>query len=414
QPAASLPPQTSMSFLYDPISDALAFSASIFVPCPVECSQYDAYLQAGFFDPDGNLVHVTGFLKFPSNGTVTLPVPPPLQRPRPGTWAALAQFWYFDKFLGFPPFFEVDEKFAAAVVPPKAACGNPGQPPCITVSPQTDTIDDGQRLGYTATVAGPSSPVSWSSTTPPGSEPQSVDFVPTGDRTASAQGHWFANPAGEQSRCVSSSQLQALAFTSPRYTIHAAATLADGQAITGQADLTVQMPWGLDEAIGGRRAGETRSPSIQGEVFINAGCSDTPVPDSCFITRHTLFRTDPSVVLFISAASRFRDKVEVHENEHVQQYTPGRVWGDISTVAGLLAFPHPMTGVPYINLRADTRSALRQLIDQTRAAYQAAQLALLEDPGRKAQAECEAYAVSDPVEPRYLIQGCNTIYRCGQ
>jgi len=205
-----------------------------------------------------------------------------------------------------------------------------------------------------------------------------------------------------------------MAFTSPKYTIRAAATLADGRAATGQADLTVQMPWGLDEALGGRRAGETRSPNIQGEVFINAGCSDTPVPGSCFITRHTLQRTDPAVVLFIPAASRFHDKVEVHENEHVQQYGPGRVWGDISTVAGLLAFPHPVSGVAYIDLRADTRTALRQMIDETRAAYRAAQLALLEDPERKRQAECEAYAVSDPVEPRYLIQGCNTPHRCGQ
>ncbi len=389
---------TSLDFAYLPATDELVGAGRISIPLSSpDATGYAPYVDLYIWNPSGQLVFNSG--RRLSAAEVTSFVVPELLHPDPGVWHLTAVFSYIGLF--YPEFFPVDILARSAFVP---------TPSPIDVQPAARTIEDGEPpVALTATLPPGASGLQWTFERPLGSEPGIAPTLTAEGSGVQVKASWFANPV--QACASSPSVLVDQAFSGAAYTILAVANLPGGGIGRGQARITVQMPW-IDLSLGGKGdAGRVESPSIKGRRFERV----VPLPGggtACHYLRDTYVRGDPAKFNNLKPDSRFFQKVEVHENVHVDQFVqPDRVWSDINTVAGLRAFSHPVTGVPLVDLSAPTCQQLFRLWSETEEAYRMQGLRTLADPVKKDQAECEAWKESDKVDPHFILERCNTIYR---
>lgn len=402
--------EVAFTMHYDAAGDGIVATASIHeTPGPPGAPRTPATALA-IFNPSAQLVHQTGWM--PLRADADPIVVPALAHPTPGVWRGQALFAYVD--LLTQQLHPLGTRYATTVVLSSQCTG------CLTLSPEGATMRDGQSQELTATLNASPQPDSfaWAFAKPPGSSSVgSVEFSGSA-ASVSAQATWFALPDQE---CVSSVVLRAQAFENAKYAVKAAAQ-AGTQLATGQAELTVQMPWGIGTEHGGTNlASLTLSPRLVGQVRV--ACPALPSSsDPCRVTGHTFVRTAPLVcwpetadaacgpwrAQFLPLTSSFRQKVTIHEDVHVQQFNPGRYYGDLWTIDGphgIMSFTVPGKGIALRNLTASSSAAIRELITATIAAWD--EWSTSETFSRRAGAEPEAYATSDSIAPRYLLQGCN-------
>lgn len=386
------------------------------------------YVAMSIFDPSGRVVHESGWVPLVADASPVYV--PALSNPTPGRWRARALFSYQDAADPDHRYIFIGRRDADAMVP-SAVCDG-----CLTVSPSDPTLKDGETRGLsgspnTSSFPAPPDVVLWNASKPSGSSSigslEFSDLQATGyPVNVSAHATWFAQP---DVRCVSKDVLRAQALTNAKYDIHASIQKGT-EVITGQAHLTVAMPWGIGRELNGtEKAAATFGPDL--EAVGNPGgvrYSCPNGPDSpCHVTGSSFVRTAPTICWpethghqlcdaykqqyeLMPQSSSFRPKVLRHESKHVEQYGPGRYYGDLYTVDGphgLMSFTVPGKGVALRDLSAPNETQLRGLIDATRQRWSEWTNAEVET--RSPGSEPEAYDASDQVPPFYLIEKCNAL-----
>jgi hypothetical protein len=309
--------------------------------------------------------------------------------------------------------------YGTAVVPGTQCTGCAS----LTLAPTSATIKDGASQPFSATPNSnpPPDGLSWSFSKPAGSSSVgSVEFS-GGGWNVEAKATWFAQPDQE---CVPLSTLAAQALENAKYTVKATA-LVGTQVATGQAELRVQMPWGVPPALGGGGAAAvTLPPELLGEVLWDCASPDPAAP--CRVTGGQHIRTAPVICFaetnnpgcaghqnqnaLMPQGSSFRHKAQVHEERHVTQFETGQILGDLfrpDGLQGLMNFEVPGSGVPLRDLTTLNPAQMQAAIRATEIAWRQ-WMATLFDLRRYA-VESGAYAASDPVAPRYVLQGCNVL-----
>ncbi len=398
---------------YDAAGDGIVATATIReTPGPPGPPRKPAAAMA-IQNPAGQIVHQTGWVPLEAQAD---PIHvPALANPTPGVWRGQALFAYLDPstqqlhYLG--------ALYASAVVPSSQCSG------CLTLAPVEAIIRDGGSRDFTATPnsSPPPEQLAWSFSKPAGSSSAGFVEFAGGGLSVNATATWFAQPDQE---CVSSDLLAAQAFENAKYTIKAAG-LVGSQLATGQAELQVQMPWGLPAAMGGGgSAAVTAPPELLGDVQWDCASPDPTAP--CRVTGDTHIRTLP-VACFAETSdarcatpqqqnalmplgSSFRHKAEVHEARHVHQFEAGQILGDLyrtDGLQGLMSFEVPGTSTALRDFTSTSPAQMDAAIMTTKAAWRLWMNVLLDL--RRYVTELAAYAASDPIAPRYLLQGCNVL-----
>jgi len=107
-------------------------------------------------------------------------------------------------------------------------------------------------------------------------------------------------------------------------------------------------------------------------------------------------RVLPVPNIFVGPSSQFYTKTVKHEQVHVDQWGPGRVVGDLYIPTELFNQVKDFIGTSQADLRAQYNRALD--------AYSVAQVDIF--ASRKKPIEHEAFVVSDPIPPKYMVQNC--------
>ena len=243
----------------------------------------------------------------------------------------------------------------------------------IDITP-AQTVNDGETANFSVTVTGDSpTAYKWEYSAPSGAgnHPQ-VNFSSATSATTSVTGaHWFAKPDEMCGAAINAT-----------YTIKCTVTLSNGKRKTKQTQLTV-------------------SAAFNGEPGVTEGVSITGGPTSGFdtsrnlwvvVNKGTMTRSPAVAHVNIPNTSQFYDKAVAHENQHVANYNPGGVLGDLWTVDDLFSLLAPLTD--------PTQQGLQAKIKQTVENWDKNQSAIF--ASRKRADEQAAYAASDPVGPQYL------------
>lgn len=102
--------------------------------------------------------------------------------------------------------------------------------------------------------------------------------------------------------------------------------------------------------------------------------------------------------VYVSSSSQFFMKVDAHEQEHLNHFQPGNLFGNILLVSDFYDRIKDFT--------ASTQQALANLVVAEYGQFQMEQFMILE--GLLGESENRAYQVSDPIAPQYLYQkSCN-------
>lgn len=242
----------------------------------------------------------------------------------------------------------------------------------ISITP-SQTVNDGATANFAVTVNGDTPRAyQWAFTAPrgAGNNPR-VDFsAATSDSTSVTSAHWFASP---NEMCG--------AGLIATYTIKCTVTLSNGKRKTLQTQLRVS--------------------AFDGEPGATEGVSITGGPTTGFdgsrnlwvvVDRGTMARSPAVAHVNIPNTSQFYDKAVAHENQHVANYNPGGVLGDLWTVDDLFSRLAALTD--------STKQGLSNKIAQAVGDWDANQRAIFNS--RRRADEQAAYAASDPVGPQYL------------
>jgi len=242
----------------------------------------------------------------------------------------------------------------------------------ISITP-SQTVNDGATANFAVTVDGDTPRAyQWAFTAPSGAgnNPR-VDFsAATSDSTSVNSAHWFASP---NSMCG--------AGLTATYTIKCTVTLSNGKRKTLQTQLRVS-------AFDGE-PGSTEGASITGGPTIGFDSSRNLWT---VVDKGTMARAAAVAHVNIPSTSQFYDKAVAHENQHVANYNPGGVLGDLWTVDDLFSLLAPLTD--------STKQGLQAKIAQTVQTWDTNQGAIFNS--RRRSDEQAAYAASDPVGPQYL------------
>ena len=236
------------------------------------------------------------------------------------------------------------------------------------------TVNDGETATFKVTVSGDTPRAyQWAYTAPrgAGNNPR-VDFsAPTSDSTSVTSAHWFANP---NEMCE--------AAINATYTIKCTVTLSNGKRKTKETQLTVSAAFNGEP-------GFAIGPSIIGypAYSFNSSTGLWRVTGT-----GTMTRTAAEASVNIPNTSQFYDKAVAHENQHVANYAPGGVLGDLWTVSGLFSLLSSLTDSTEQGLKNRIANTTSQWNDNQHAIY---------DTREKAD-EQAAYGASDPVGPQYL------------
>jgi len=236
------------------------------------------------------------------------------------------------------------------------------------------TVNDGETANFSVTVTGDTpTAYKWEYSAPSGAgnNPQVNFSAATSATTSVTNAHWFAKPNEMCGAAINAT-----------YTIKCTVTLSNGKRKTKQTQLTV-------------------SAAFNGEPGVTEGVSITGGPRHGFdtsrnlwvvIDRGTMARSAAVPHVNIPTTSQFYDKAVAHENQHVANYNPGGVLGDLWTVDDLFSRLSPLTD--------STEQGLLNKIAQAVQDWDANQTAIFNS--RRRADEQAAYAASDPVGPQYL------------
>ncbi len=234
---------------------------------------------------------------------------------------------------------------------------------------------DGDWSNFYVTVQrGTPTSYAWSFDNPPGAgNGPNVNFSAPGSQATNTDAHWFAYPDGECS-----------ASGSAIYDINATVGFSTGP-LSGTTMLDVVVPW--------YPAGIVLPPTLQLVPILYQSGGLWRVHPSTFAVRG-----DASVSVQVPSYSQFYGKANSHEQVHYDQYMPGGSYHLSEDLWNPTAARDAI-----INLTHATEQGLEALVDATFRAYDQGQLVI--DASREAQAEAEAYGVSDNIAPRYIYQG---------
>jgi len=100
----------------------------------------------------------------------------------------------------------------------------------------------------------------------------------------------------------------------------------------------------------------------------------------------------------VAQSSQFYSKLAQHEQVHVDQWKQrsGHLYGDLFLVSVFFSQIANLTASSHSSLTSQVRSAQDAFIQEQGG----------EAANRQPQAEHEAYAVSDPINPQYFYQNC--------
>lgn len=237
------------------------------------------------------------------------------------------------------------------------------------------TAQDGATVTFSVTTQG-GTPTAylWSFSSPggAGNNPQ-VNFTNSTATTTMAQAHWFANP---DTACGS--------FDS-RYTIKIRVSFQGRSPITKEAPFTV--------SVGSNWGGKVDAPSTLAPAGTLALAFDNERGLWTVVGRGSLQRVPSPIEMRTPQASQFYNKTLRHEEVHVEQYATG-IWSDLYQIDNVMPRLFQLTD--------PNKQVLEQKIFQAVQTWRGEQDQILEQ--RLRQGEREAYAVSDPIAPRYLFQ----------
>ena len=243
--------------------------------------------------------------------------------------------------------------------------------PEITIS-SSQGVDDG-GTGYFNVWAQVGTPTSylWSfeaTSGAVGNDPN-VNFSSPYDTPTLTDARWYAYPNGE---CT--------AQWYSTYWITATVGFPSGP-VSDWTYLWVNAYW--------NPAGQTVPPTVQGTYNRNL------VNGEWKVTSTNLWRTNPGILMYMSASSQFYYKMYSHEEKHRNQFQSGML-SDLYNPADL----HNLL----IGLTAPTEAELVEKVNQKMETYYTGEAAEL--ASREGAYEREAYGVSDQISPQYLYQIC--------
>lgn len=240
------------------------------------------------------------------------------------------------------------------------------------------TVKDGSSPQFSVTVeGGTATNYEWSARWPSrvGNNPN-VTFNPaSGSSSVTTNAHWFASPNSE---CGASFNAQ--------YTIKCTVTFSNGKKKSAETTLTVNAEWNPAGKVDPNEARITGAPSMGQDasgVWRVTGMG-------------TLGRRIPAKQVFVPNTSQFFTKADAHEQEHLNHWSQGSLFGNVHQPADFYARIQNFTGATQQEL-LDKIVAEFQVYTQEQDNFVNANVS---------QSEKLAYAVSDPINPKYLYQNC--------
>lgn len=228
----------------------------------------------------------------------------------------------------------------------------------------------------------------WAASWPSGSgNSPSVSFASPTLQSTTTDAHWFANP---DLACPAASQV--VAQRTGMYTIKGTATFDSGKTKSATAKLGVNASWDP--------GGTTSGGTISGSALIEKVGDTWKVTSKGDLAKKFTSRAGlgaaPEIIINVPASSQFYDKIVTHEGVHRDQWSSGRLFGDLYDPDRYYALIRDLTASTFDELNSLTATAFITFLES-------------EDTKRNAlasAAEKEAYDVSDMQAPRYLYQNC--------
>jgi hypothetical protein len=259
-----------------------------------------------------------------------------------------------------------------------------------TVPPKNDftlngeLISDGDSGSLQAVVSsGTASSYKWTFSAPQGAgNNPNVNFgTPTAAQT-STDGHWFALP---NVSCPPADQPGAPARVAP-YTITATVSFSSGvnTPVVHAAVLSVDFIW-----VTTARTGQASITGVPAMAPDNNGVWH-------MTGTGTMTRVLPVPQILVTPTSQFYNKTVQHEQVHVNQWNPGGLVGDLYIVADLFGQVSGFTSTSQTDLLNQYAAALSN--------YENTEVNIFNS--RRTALEHQAYVVSDPISPQYMIQNC--------
>jgi hypothetical protein len=255
--------------------------------------------------------------------------------------------------------------------------------PKVTIS-ASQTIMDGETAQFTVTVEGATpTGYQWSFTAPSdaGNNPN-VTFTPGNQAQTTTNGHWFARPNAE---CDQNGNNASNPIST--YTVKCTVTFSDNiSSKTVQTTLRVNGLWDP--------AGQTdpNTATITGGPLIGTNANGVWVVKG----QGSMKRVIPTKVVLIPNTSQFFTKADAHEQNHVDQWATGQLFGNTFIVADQYALIRNLTGTSQADLQNKIAAQF-----QLYASQQEQFITTNHNLGERL-----AYQVSDPIAPRYLYQRC--------
>ena len=272
------------------------------------------------------------------------------------------------------------------------ACSEDDQTPQgeCTVPPMNDFslngafINDGDTGSLALTViSGTASSYKWSFSVPnpgAGNNPN-VNFSSPAAAQTNTDGHWYALP---NVSCPQADQPGAPARVSP-YTITATVSFSSGNTpVTHTATLSVDFIW-----VTTARTGQASIIGVPAMAADSNGVWH-------FTGTGSMTRVLPIPNILVTPTSQFYNKTVQHEQVHVNQWNPGGLVGDLYIVADLFNQVSTFTSTSQTDLLNQYSTALNNYDNTETNIFNS----------RRNQLEQQAYQVSDPIAPMYMIQNC--------
>jgi hypothetical protein len=208
----------------------------------------------------------------------------------------------------------------------------------------------------------------------------SVTFSAPSSSATYTDAHWYAHPlSGTDGQCT--------AEQNSVYALKVRVGFSNGKSKEKSTAMTVELP--------------TVAAQVSASALRITGSPDKGIVNGVWrvIGRGGLTRAVPTQIEWaLNPGSQFRSKIEAHENVHLAQYQPGRLFG------GLMQVEEYYSRLTQPDVYAATSSALDARIVQIYNQYVLEAEAYLN--ANFNAAEREAHSVSDPLAPRFAYQGC--------
>lgn len=249
--------------------------------------------------------------------------------------------------------------------------------PKVRITGPSNANDGESGVTFTASVeGGTASTYLWTAKWPTGAgNAPKVTFGSDNAASTSADAHWFASPDNDCSASINST-----------YKIKVAVTV-NGQQGDAERDYTINVPW--DPA-----GVTTATPEIEGGPVIarDPVSGIWRVSDIGTLT----YVSNVAKTINVPISSQFYGKTDVHESKHVQQWEVtglrGRFFDPRAYYRRIASFTAPTSQELIQMLTAELGRFLTEAKSSAKSLCN--------------QGEIEAFAVSDPLSPKYIYQIC--------